>query len=65
MLTIRFLEESAAATDVSWLVWALLAVFVLMVFLGWWASGRLPKEEETIALHAGEHGGHDESAVDQ
>jgi hypothetical protein len=50
--------------DISWLVWVILAIFVLMVFLGWWASGRL-KYDETVSLHRGEHAGHDEPAANQ
>jgi hypothetical protein len=40
-------------------------MFVLMVFLGWWASSRLPEEDETVSLHRGEHAGHDEPTANQ
>jgi cytoskeletal protein RodZ len=55
--TIGLLQESTSTMDISWLVWVILAIFVLMVFLGWWASARLPKEDETIHLHNGDHDG--------
>ena len=31
-------------------------MFALMVLLGWWASGRLPQEDEMVSLD--EHGQH-------
>jgi cytoskeletal protein RodZ len=59
MLAMRLLEEGATTgPDVSWLIWVVLAVFVLMVFLGWWASKRLPAEQEPIQVH--EEHGHEE-----
>jgi hypothetical protein len=60
MMTIGLLQERSSTVDISWLVWVILAIFVLMVFLGWWASGRLPKEDETASIHGGEQGGHAE-----
>jgi hypothetical protein len=65
MLALRLLQEGDASTDISWLVWVVLAIFLLMVLLGWWASGRLPKEEGTVPMHSGEseHDSHGEGAA--
>jgi predicted flap endonuclease-1-like 5' DNA nuclease len=48
MYTIRFLEEGGPQSSISWLVWVVLIVFLLMVFLGWLVAskGWLKKEEE-------------------
>jgi hypothetical protein len=52
MLAIRLLEEGGTAgPDVSWLIWVVLGLFVSMVFLGWWASKRLPADEEVVQVH--------------
>jgi len=52
MLAIRLLQEGGTAgPDISWLIWVVLGVFVLMVFLGWWASKRLPVEDEPVHGH--------------
>ncbi len=62
MLALHLLEEGGEAGGIGWMVWIALAVFFLMVFLGWWVSknGLLKKEEEPV--HAGHdehgHGGH-------
>jgi len=65
MLALRLLQEGSASTDISWLVWVVLGIFLLMVLLGWWASGRLPKEEETVAIAVGDGGqeGHGEAVA--
>ena len=58
MLLSRLLEEGThTQPDISWLVWVVLAVFILMVFLGWMASskGWLKPEAEPVQAH-----GHDE-----
>jgi hypothetical protein len=56
MVAIRLLEEGAASgPDVSWLIWVVLVAFIAMVFLGWWASKRLPAEQEPVQAHE-EHG---------
>lgn len=58
MLAIRLLEEGGSTgPDISWLIWVVLGVFLCMVFLGWWASKRLPVEEEPVQDHV-EHGEH-------
>lgn len=59
MLATRLLQETTATTDISWLIWVVLALFLLMVLLGWWASGRLPEDDETVSMQEGEQG-HDE-----
>ncbi|MDX9990919.1 MAG: helix-hairpin-helix domain-containing protein [Anaerolineales bacterium] len=48
MLAFRILEAGAAENGLGWLVWVALAVFLLMVFLGWlvWSKGWLKPEEE-------------------
>jgi Ca2+/Na+ antiporter len=62
MLTFKFLQESSTTMDISWLVWVALAIFFLMVLLGWWASGRLPIEDDAVSTAS--HGaGHDEDIV--
>ena len=49
MLAIRLLEEGGTAQpDISWFIWVVLGLFICMVFLGWWASKRLPKDEEPV-----------------
>jgi len=61
MYTVRLLQEGGTQGGISWLVWIVLIVFLLMVFLGWLVAskGWLKKEEEP--KHA-EHG-HEESEV--
>lgn len=69
MLAVRILEAGAEETGLGWLVWVALAVFLLMVFLGWLvvSKGWLKKEEEPVVethSHADEHGtAHAEPAV--
>jgi cytoskeletal protein RodZ len=60
MFAIRLLEEGGTTSpEISWLIWVVLVVFISMVFLGWWASKRLPVEEEPVRSHEehahGEH----------
>jgi len=66
MLALGLLQEGSTPTDISWLVWVVLAIFLMMVLLGWWASGRLAKEEETVPMHGGEteQGSHGEGVAD-
>ena len=54
MLTFRFLQEGSTGMGFSWLVWVALAIFGGMVVLGWWASGRLPKEDDNVQPHGGD-----------
>jgi hypothetical protein len=59
MSVITLLEEGGTAgPDISWLIWVVLVLFISMVFLGWWASKRLPAEEEPV--QAQEDHGHEE-----
>jgi len=48
MYTVHLLQEGGTQGGVSWLVWVVLIVFLLMVFLGWLVTSRgwLKKEEE-------------------
>jgi len=51
MLATRLLEEGGSTgPDISWLIWVVLGLFIAMVFLGWWASKRLPAEEEPVTV---------------
>jgi len=61
MFAIRLLEAGAEESGLGWLVWVALAVFLLMVFLGWlvWSKGWLKQEEEVAHdshSHADDHG---------
>lgn len=60
MLAIRLFEEGVeSGPDISWLIWVVLGLFLCMVILGWWASKRLPVEEEPVPAHDDHgHGGH-------
>ncbi len=63
MFAIRLLEAGAEESGLSWLVWVALAVFLLMVFLGWlvWSKGWLKQEEEVVHdshSHAEQDHGH-------
>lgn len=53
-------ETEGYGGEYAWLVWVALAVFVLMVFLGWWVSskGWLKPEEEFVGGHAHDDHGH-------
>ena len=56
MLALRLAQETTSSVDISWLIWVVLGIFVLMVLLGWWASSRLPKEDELVVTHDESHG---------
>lgn len=60
MFAIRLLEAGAEESGLGWLVWVALAVFLLMVFLGWlvWSKGWL-KQEEEVAHDSHSHAEHD------
>jgi small subunit ribosomal protein S2 len=51
-------EEPKTGADLTWLVWAFLIVFVVLVLVGWLATqkGWIKKEEEPV----GDEHGHDE-----
>jgi len=61
MYSIALLDGTEAG--IQWVLWAVLAVFFVMVILGWLAAskGWLKEEEESGESHE-EHAGHDESA---
>ena len=61
MYTVRLLQEGGTQGGISWLVWVVLIVFLLMVFLGWLVAskGWLKKDEEP---KHNEHG-HEEPAL--
>jgi predicted flap endonuclease-1-like 5' DNA nuclease len=66
MFAIRLLEEGGNGSNITWLVWVVLFFFVVMVVLGWWASKRLPKDEETVESHGHAepvHGEHAEASA--
>lgn len=66
MNAIRLLGESGeTAGGIGWMVWIALAVFFLMVFLGWLASskGWLKKEEAPVAHDAHGHDDHGHTPV--
>ncbi len=49
---------------IQWVLWAVIAVFFVMVILGWLAASRGWLKEEEESGHEGheEHAGHDENA---
>jgi len=51
MLATLVLEE-APQTDLGWLIWVALIVFVIVVAIGWWVSARQQSEEEETAAPA-------------
>ena len=59
LLSTLLQQEATSGPDIAWLVWVVLALFLLMVLLGWWASGRLPKEDETVPMHGTGEDGHE------
>ncbi len=67
MFSVALLSESGNEGGIGWMVWVALAVFLGMVFLGWWVTqkGWLKSEEEPVpnahgheehTAHAEEHG---------
>lgn len=67
MYSIGLFAEGGSEGGIGWLVWVALAIFFLMVFLGWWVSqkGWLKQEEEPIHhdAHGHEEHGHAEPAL--
>lgn len=58
------LAEGAGESGNGWLVWVALAVFLLMVILGWWVSqkGWLKPEEESVHdSHNHDEHGHEQA----
>lgn len=66
MYSIGLFAEGGSEGGIGWLVWVALAIFFLMVFLGWWVSqkGWLKQEEEPAHhdAHGHEEHGHAEPA---
>jgi len=58
LYSILLSEEVAESGGIGWLVWVALAIFFVMVFLGWLASskGWLKKEEEPTQTQHDDHG---------
>lgn len=66
MYSIGLFAEGGSESGIGWLVWVVLAIFFLMVFLGWWVNqkGWLKQEEEPIHdAHGHEEHGHAEPAL--
>jgi predicted flap endonuclease-1-like 5' DNA nuclease len=67
MYSIGLFAEGGSQGEIGWLVWVALAIFFLMVFLGWWVSqkGWLKQEEEPVHddAHGHEEHGHAEPAL--
>ena len=62
MLAINFLAESAPhGPDLTWLLWVVLGVFLLIVVVGWLTSGK--KEDAPVETYAASHDDHAEAAV--
>ena len=59
LYTILMSEEVAESAGIGWMVWVVLAVFFVMVVLGWVVSskGWLRNEEEPVQSHT-EHAAH-------
>ncbi len=65
MYSIGLFAEGGSESGIGWLVWVALAIFFLMVFLGWWVSqkGWLKQVEEPVHdAHGHEEHGHAEPA---
>jgi predicted flap endonuclease-1-like 5' DNA nuclease len=61
MFAVYLLEAGAEETGLGWLVWVALAVFLLMVFLGWLVTSKgWLKQEEEVAAPAHGHDDHAE-----
>lgn len=55
MLAMKLLEEAGPNTEMSWLLYALLGFFFLMVIVGWWVSGRMGAQSEVVHEPAVHH----------
>ena len=53
MLALSFLSETSHETDLTWLLWLVLAIFVVIVIVGWMTSGK--KEDAPVEAHAPAH----------
>jgi hypothetical protein len=61
LYSILLSEAVAEGGGIGWMVWVALAIFLVMVFLGWLVSskGWLRKEEEPVQVHHDDHGQHE------
>ena len=60
MLAINFLSETTHGPDLTWLLWVVLAVFVLIVVVGWLTSGTEEDAPAEEVHHAPAHDDHAE-----
>jgi predicted flap endonuclease-1-like 5' DNA nuclease len=67
MYILRILEEGGNEAGMGAYVWVALAIFFLMVFLGWLVSSRdwLQKEEEPVVVGEGHHDSHEAIETDK
>lgn len=66
MYSIGLFAEGGNEGGIGWMAWVALAIFFVMVLLGWWVSkkGWLKKEEEPVhEEHGHEHAAHEEERV--
>ena len=54
MHAINLLSETSHETDLTWLLWLVLAIFVVVVIVGWMTS-RKNEEEAPAEVHASAH----------
>ncbi len=55
MNALLFFSETGNEPHVIWLLWLLLALFVVVVLVGYWASKNRPAEEEAEPAHHEAH----------
>ena len=61
MLALNLLSETSHETDLTWLLWLVLGIFVLIVVIGWLTSGK-QKEAASVEAHAPAHDDHAKEA---
>ena len=54
MLALNLLSETSHETDLTWLLWLVLAIFVVVVIVGW-MTRRKNEEEAPAEVHAPAH----------
>jgi len=59
MFALNLLSETSHETDLTWLLWLVLAIFVVVVVVGWLTSSK-SKEEAPVEAHAPAHDDHAE-----
>jgi len=63
MNAIALFSEGGSEGGIGWMLWVALAVFAVMVFLGWWVSSKgWLKQEEEVVPEAHGHDGHEQAA---